>query len=190
MDFEGLLGCILEGFEVYVGWFRGGVWKSEKICKDLDFEGFMHFAIGGKHTGVTYIVRPRGASEPRSGAARYRLRRARAPDSLNLPMFLQAASRGASEPRSGAARYRLRRTRAPDSLNHPIFLQAASRGASEMRSGAARYRPRRSRAPDSVHLPIYCYSSPVRNKTADIRKVQPRMNKNALPVPLPSQVYF
>ena len=120
----------------------------------MDFERFLHFATGGKHTSVTYIAPPRGASEPRSGAARYRLRRTRAPDSLSLPIFLQAASRGASEPRSGAARYR----------------------------------PRRSRAPDSVHLPIYCHSSPVRKKTADIRKVQPHMNKNALPVPLPSQV--
>ena len=28
-----------------------------------------------------------------------------------------------------------------------------------------------------------------KKKTADIRKVQPHMNKNALPVPLPSQVF-
>ena len=120
----------------------------------MDFEGFMHFAIGGKHTAVPYIATPRGASEARSGAARCRLRRTRAPDSLNLPIFLQAASRGASEPRSGAARYRLRW----------------------------------SRAPDSVNLPIYCHSSPVRKNTVSIRKVQPHMNQNVLPVPWPSQV--
>ena len=35
----------------------------------------------------------------------------------------------------------------------------------------------------------YFYSSPVRKNKADIRKVQPHMNQNALPVPLPSQVY-
>ena len=52
-----------------------------------------------------YMATSRGASEPRSGAARYRQARSRAPDSLNPPIFSQAASRGATQPRSGAARY-------------------------------------------------------------------------------------
>ena len=37
---------------------------------------------------------------------------------------------------------------------------------------------------------IFVYSSPVRKTIADTRKVQPLMNKNALPVQLLSQVFF
>ena len=153
-DFEGFWGTFWKVLRSMLDGFGVGFRGPRRFDKTWILKGSCTSPLAETHTAVTYIAPPRGASEPRSGAARYRLRRTRAPDSLSLPIFLQAASRGASEPRSGAARYR----------------------------------PRRSRAPDSVHLPIYCHSSPVRKKTTDIRKVQLHMNKNALPVPLPSQV--
>ena len=61
------------------------------------------------------------------------------------------------------------------------------RRASEPRSGVARCSG--SSAQGSLNSPN-SYRSPVRKNAADIQKVQTHLNNHALPVPLPSQVFF
>ena len=124
-DFEGFWGTFWKVLRSMLDGFGVGFRGPRRFDKTWILKGSCTSPLAETHTAVTYIAPPRGANEPRSGAARYRLRRTRAPDSLNLLIFLQAASRGASEPRSGAARYRPRRSRAPDSVHLPIYCHSS-----------------------------------------------------------------